>query len=83
MTTAVGMQGMVSAALAGLAPNDTIVGFKGQAIATVDDLHKQLVAAEIGIPSPLMFMRGTEKLFCMVVPRELPPLTAPPRPRSY
>ena len=68
------------AALAGLRPNDTIVGFKGQPIATVDDLHKQLVASEIGVPSPLMFLRGTEKLFCMVVPRELPPLDARTRP---
>jgi hypothetical protein len=31
------------------------------------------VAAEINVPSPVMFLRGTEKLFCMVVPRELPP----------
>ena len=37
------------AAVAGLRPNDTIVGFKGHPIATVDDLHKQLVAAEIGV----------------------------------
>ena len=64
------------ATIAGLQPNDTIVGFKGQPIATVDDLHKQLVAAEIGVPSPLMFLRGTEKLFCMIVPRELPPRPA-------
>jgi S1-C subfamily serine protease len=69
------------AAIAGLRPNDTIVGFKGQPIAAVDDLHKQLVAAEIGVASPLMFLRGTEKLFCMVVPRELPPQAAPARPR--
>ncbi len=70
------------AGLAGLRPNDTIVGFKGQSIASVDDLHKQLVADEIGQPSPLMFLRGTEKLFCMVVPRELPPMTQPPRRKS-
>jgi S1-C subfamily serine protease len=67
------------AALAGLRPNDTIVGFKGRPIATVDDLHKELVASQIGISSPLMFLRGTEKLFCMVVPRELPPVVAQPR----
>src|SRR2546421_2917025 len=60
------------AALAGFRQTDTIVGFKGQPIATVDDLHKNLVAAEIGIASPIMFLRGTEKLFRMVVPRELP-----------
>jgi len=61
-------------ALAGLKQGDTIVGFKGHAIATIDDLHKQLVASEIGMPSPIMFLRGTEKRFAMVVPRELPPL---------
>ncbi len=51
------------AAVAGLQKGDTIVGFKGQPIATIDDLHKRLVASEIGVPSPLMFLRGTEKLF--------------------
>ena len=61
------------AALAGLRPGDIIVGFKGQSIATIDDLHKRLVASEIGVASPLMILRGTEKLFLMVVPRELPP----------
>jgi hypothetical protein len=40
---------------------------------TIDDLHKRLVAAEINLPSPVMFLRGTEKFFRMVVPRELPP----------
>ena len=60
------------AAIAGLKPGDTIVGFKGQAVAAVDDLHKKLVASEIGKPSPMMFLRGTEKLFCMVTPAELP-----------
>lgn len=65
------------AAIAGLRQGDTIVGFKGQTIASIDDLHKRLVAAEIGIASPVMILRGTEKLYYMVVPRELPP----PRPR--
>jgi len=70
------------ASVAGLRPNDTIVGFKGHPIASVDDLHKQLVAAEIGVASPLMFLRGTERLFCMVVPRELPPLAVRNRERA-
>jgi S1-C subfamily serine protease len=64
------------AAVTGLQKGDTIVGFKGQPISTVDDLHKNLVASEIGVPSPLMLLRGTEKLFRMVVPRELPPARA-------
>lgn len=62
------------AALAGVEKGDTIVGFKGQPVATIDDLHKQLVADEIGVPSPIMLLRGTEKLFRLVVPRELPAL---------
>lgn len=59
------------AATAGLKRGDIIVGFKGQAIKTIDDLHKRLVAAEIGVPSPIMVLRQTEKVFAMVVPEEL------------
>ena len=61
------------AAIAGLRKGDTIVGFKGRPVATIDDLHKQLVATEIGIPSPIMLLRGTEKLFRLVIPREAIP----------
>ncbi|MDQ6914062.1 MAG: trypsin-like peptidase domain-containing protein [Verrucomicrobiota bacterium] len=61
------------AAIAGLRKGDIILGFKGHGIGTIDDLHKRLVASEIGVPSPMMFLRATEKLFCMVVPRELSP----------
>jgi S1-C subfamily serine protease len=63
------------AAIAGLQKGDTIVGFKGRPIATIDDLHKQLVASEIGVPSPIMLLRGTEKLFRLVVPRESAAIT--------
>ncbi|MEY2505201.1 MAG: hypothetical protein QOG27_1481 [Verrucomicrobiota bacterium] len=62
------------AAVAGLEKGDTIVGFKGQPILTIDDLHKKLIANEIGVPSPIMFLRGIEKLFRLVVPRELAPI---------
>ena len=64
------------AAVAGLQKGDTIVGFKGQPIMSIDHLHKRLVASEIGVPSPIMFLRETEKYFRMVVPRELPPFPA-------
>ena len=59
------------AAVGGLHKGDTIVGFKGQPVGSIDDLHKRLIASEIGVPSPVMLLRGTEKLFRMVVPREL------------
>ena len=58
------------AAVAGLQKSDTIVGFKGRPVGTIDDLHKQLVASEIGVPSPIMLLRGPEKLFRLIVPRE-------------
>ena len=59
------------AAVAGLKEGDIIVGFKGQPIATIDDLHKRLVASEIGVTSAMMIVRGKEKLFLIVTPREL------------
>jgi len=58
------------AAIAGLRQGDTIVGFKGQSVATIDDLHKQLVAQEIGVASPLRILRGTEELFLLITPAE-------------
>jgi S1-C subfamily serine protease len=67
------------AALAGIKEGDTIVGFKGHVIAAIDDLQKHLIADEIGVPSPIMYLRGTEKRFAMVVPRELPPLNSHPK----
>ncbi|MGC3991319.1 MAG: trypsin-like peptidase domain-containing protein [Chthoniobacteraceae bacterium] len=63
------------AAVAGLQQGDIIVGFKGHPVASIDDLHKRLVASEIGVPSPVMVLRKTEKLFLMIVPRELPTRT--------
>jgi S1-C subfamily serine protease len=59
------------ASVAGLKEGDIIVGFKGQPIATIDDLHKRLVASEIGMTSPVMIIRGKEKLFLIVTPQEL------------
>jgi S1-C subfamily serine protease len=56
---------------AGLQRGDIIVGFKGHAIRSIDDLHKNLVASEIGVPSPIMVLRQTEKIFTVVIPEEL------------
>jgi len=58
------------ASVAGLKEGDIIVGFKGQPIATIDDLHKRLVTSEIGVASPVMIIRGKEKLFLIVTPQE-------------
>ncbi len=58
------------AASAGLREGDIVVGFKGYPIKSIDDLHKRLVASEIGITSPMMVLRGTEKLHFLVTPQE-------------
>ena len=60
------------AAVVGLKQGDVIVGFKGRPVGTIDELHKRLVASEIDVPSALMLIRGTEKIFVVVTPRELP-----------
>jgi len=57
--------------IAGVREGDIIVGFKGQPVSSIDDLHKKLAASEIGVPSPMMLLRQTEKLFVVVVPVEL------------
>ena len=59
------------AEIGGLKEGDIVVGFKGQPIATIDDLHKRLVASEISIASPIMILRAKERLFLIVTPREL------------
>ena len=73
------------AAQAGLREGDVIVGFQGRPLGTIDELHKRLVAAEIGVPSPLMLLRGgTERRFVVVTPRELRaerPVSPAPRAR--
>jgi S1-C subfamily serine protease len=58
---------------AGLTDGDIIVAFKGSPIYNIDDLHRALVGAEIGIESPLTVIRGTELVDLLVVPEELPP----------
>jgi S1-C subfamily serine protease len=70
------------ASRAGIRSGDVILGFKGQPIATIDELHKRLVADEIGVPSPVMLLRHTEKVFVTVIPRELEQSAASPSPQS-
>ena len=57
----------------GLTEGDIIIAFKDSPIYSIDDLHRALVGAEIGIKSPLTVIRGTELVNLLVVPEELPP----------
>jgi S1-C subfamily serine protease len=58
---------------AGLREGDVITAFDNHAVASIDELHRHLVAAAIGRPKPLTVIRHTEKLTLVVTPEELTP----------
>jgi S1-C subfamily serine protease len=66
----VGVEPGSPASRAGLREGDVIVEFNGQAIAGIDDLHKQLTGAQAGVRSPLTVIRHTEKLSLEIVPED-------------
>jgi S1-C subfamily serine protease len=55
---------------AGLREGDVIVALEGKAVAGVDDLHRLLTDARVGVSSSLVVLRWTEKLELQVVPEE-------------
>jgi len=57
----------------GLREGDVLVAFKGEPIASIDQLQRRLVAAEIGVASPITVIRHIEKLEVFVTPEEWEP----------
>jgi len=55
---------------AGLREGDVIVALDGKPVAGVDDLHRLLTDARVGVSSTLTALRRTEKLELRVVPEE-------------
>ena len=55
---------------AGLREGDVIISFDGKPVAGVDDLHRLLTDAGVGVSSSLSILRWTEKLELPVVPQE-------------
>jgi S1-C subfamily serine protease len=55
---------------AGLQEGDVIIAFAGQPVAGVDDLHRVLTDAHVGVRSPLAILRRTERLELSIVPQE-------------
>jgi S1-C subfamily serine protease len=55
---------------AGLREGDVIVALDGKLVAGVDDLHRLLTDARVGVSSSLTVLRWTEKLELKVVPEE-------------
>jgi S1-C subfamily serine protease len=58
------------AAKAGLSEGDVIVSVAGQAVAGIDDLHRVLGPATIGITIPIVVVRGTTKRDLTIVPED-------------
>jgi S1-C subfamily serine protease len=58
------------AARAGLHERDVLVGFDGQPVRTVDDLHRLLTQARIGVPASLLVFRELERVELQVTPSE-------------
>jgi S1-C subfamily serine protease len=58
---------------AGLSEGDIIVGFDGQPVAGIDDLHRMLTEERVGVKTTLMIMRQTEKLNLNIIPEESKP----------
>ena len=54
-----------------LLPGDIIVGFNGQSVATVDDLHRLLTGDTIGRRVQLTVLRGNRQKGVMVTPGEI------------
>ncbi len=55
---------------AGLREGDVIVGYGGQPIGGIDDLHRLLTEHQVGVRSALTIIRRSEKLALEVVPKE-------------
>jgi S1-C subfamily serine protease len=55
---------------AGLVEGDVIVGYNGHPIAGIDDLHRHLTEAQVGVRSLLLIIRRMEKLELDIVPEE-------------
>src|SRR5215468_5499856 len=61
------------AAKTGLREGDVIVAFNGEPIGSIHELHRRLMAEQIGIESKILIIRHTEKLELPIVPQESRP----------
>ena len=58
------------AARTGLREGDVIVAFNGEPIGSIHELHRRLMAEQIGVESKILIIRHTEKLELPIVPVE-------------
>jgi S1-C subfamily serine protease len=62
---------------ADLLEGDVIVGFEGQPVSSIDDLHRLLTENLVGVKSKLSVLRGTELIDITITPAESLPLHHP------
>ncbi len=55
---------------AGLREGDVIIAFGGRPVAGVDDLHRLLTEAQLGLKISIVVLRRTERLELVIVPEE-------------
>ena len=55
---------------AGILEGDIVVGFGGELVQTVDDLHRLLTEKEVGAATELVILRNFKKMSVFVVPEE-------------
>lgn len=55
---------------AGLLEGDVIVGYGGQPIAGIDDLHRLLTEERVGVRAPLTIIRRSDKMAIAIIPEE-------------
>jgi S1-C subfamily serine protease len=58
------------AAKTGLREGDVIVAFNGEPIGSIHELHRRLMAEQIGVESKIVIIRHTEKLDLPIIPAE-------------
>jgi S1-C subfamily serine protease len=58
------------AATAGLREGDVIVAFNGEPVSNIHELHKMLMAEQIGVETKIVIVRHTEKLELSTFPAE-------------
>jgi S1-C subfamily serine protease len=58
------------AQITGMLEGDVIVGYDGQPISGIDDLHRLLTEKQIGVRSQLTILRRSEKMVFDIIPEE-------------
>src|SRR6202008_3828803 len=56
------------AACAGLRDGDIILGFAGQTVSAINELHRALTADRVGKPQPVLVLRGVSLVDLTAVP---------------